>query len=161
MSDPYLAYILSRQPATLDQALVLFDEVSKGPDKSSPHVVEWRWVEENLCWNIHRKNLIVTLRGFLSRMGSFGGIAELVLIGGSFVSRLETPKDIDFLLVYRADTSFRSEEFAKFATTNQDGLDFKLIPSDTGVISLLKISIFYHLLFQGRKGGEGSIIISI
>lgn len=161
MHDPYLNYILAHQPKDLDQALVLFDEISKGTDKSSPHVVTWEWLKYHLCWNERRSKLASLLHNFLSEVRCYGITPEFLLLGGSFLSNRDNPKDIDFLLVYRASDAFRSEEFSRFVMNKRVGLDYRAIPSDTGSLSLIKISIFYHTLFEGKGGDRGSLLIPI
>ncbi|MDR6134910.1 hypothetical protein QE361_001893 [Sphingomonas sp. SORGH_AS802] len=159
ISDPYTAYILDRQPASLDAALVLFDERSKGPDASSPHVVQHEWLERHLCWNEKRKGLLAGFDGFLAETQRFAITVEAALIGGSFVSRKDEPKDIDFLAVYTTLPGFDPEALSEFVVAKRPGLDWRFIPSDAGVLPLLKISMFCHLLYEGRKGGEGSLLL--
>lgn len=161
MIDPYASYILLKQPTDLEAALVLFDEDSKGPDRSSPHAVTWEWMERNLCWNTHRQELLVQLREFTKSICHYGAIPQLLLIGGSYVSTAKTPKDVDFLLIYSVTEDFNSNLFVDFIRAKRIGLDYRLIPSDTGLLSIIKITIFYHLLYQGRKGGKGSVILKL
>lgn len=161
ISDPYTAYILERQPASLEDALVLFDEKSKGPDASSPHVVRHEWLEHHLCWTEKRRNLLSHFDNFIAETCKFEITIEAVLIGGSFVSRKDEPRDIDFLAIYKTLPGFAPEALSNFVMTKRPGLDWRFIPSDAGALPLLKISIFCHLLYEGRKGGEGSLLLII
>ena len=159
MLGPYETYILSKKPKSIDAALVLFDEATKALDSSSPHVVDWPWVHEHLCWSERRSDLVSKLRRFMGALGTCYINIETVLLGGSFVSKKDDPKDIDALIVYRAVDGFDAPLLRSLASTAPNGGDCRLVPSDTGTIALLKATIFYSILFQGRKGGEGAIMV--
>lgn len=158
-SDPFTAYALERQPSGLDGVLVLFDEKTRGPDASSPHIVTRAWIGEHLGWTDHRQRLLACFDTFLEQAQQHGIIIEGVLIGGSFVSRKDSPKDIDFLVIYRADENFEAAALSRFVSAKQPYLDWRFVPSDTGTLPLLKITLFCHLLYEGRSGGEGSILM--
>jgi hypothetical protein len=157
----YEQYILSKQPETLEDALILFDENTKGLDSSSPHVVEWGWVDRNLCWSQRRHYLVDRLRLFIKTLSQCNVVIEIAILGGSFVSRKDDPKDIDALLIYRASDGFDPSRLASLAASRINDLDVRLVPSDAGLVPLLKASLFYSVLFQGRKGGEGAIMVLV
>lgn len=160
-SDPFTAYILERQPASLVDALTLFDERSKGPDASSPHVVSRDWLDKHLCWTEKRKHLLNIFDKFIEEVNGLGVIVEAALLGGSYVSVKDDPKDIDFLVIYRVTDGFDANVLSRLVSIKRPGLDWRFIPSDAGTVPLLKISIFCHLLYEGRKGGEGSLLVVI
>jgi hypothetical protein len=161
MSDPYARYMAQFQPASVEEALRLFDESTKVPEYSSPHVVNWEWVLTNLSWNDHRRKVLDQFEDLLKSVEGCGVNVDLVMIGGSFLSSTEMPSDIDVLFVYRISDSFCDGQFNKVVTSKCPLVDFRVVPADAGALVLIKTAIFNHTLFQGRDGGRGSILLSI
>lgn len=127
---------------------------------SSPHVIDLPAFEGLFGHGPRRSAILEALRSWLLRLSSAGVAPICLLVGGSFVRAEDEPNDLDGLLVYR----LVDRDAARALSVLQErvpGLDLRIVPGDADPILLLRMSCFFHTLYQSRNlsGGEASFLI--
>ena len=131
--------------------------------RSSPHLVSMEWVKKNLCFSTRRIDIIIDLDEFLLSVKTSGARPTCILMGGGFLSSKEYPRDIDALVVYRADDKFNITKLIEIYESRSKYLDIKIVPDDAGPTLLIKTACFFHTLFQDDRIGrnKGSVLIQL
>lgn len=126
---------------------------------SSPHVVRWTWLAQHLGWTPRRQLLLQRLSARLDAMRDAGVLPVCALVGGSFAGFGDAPKDLDALILYRAAGGADAIVAALRPVT--DGLDLRFVPDDADPILLIKMTCFFHTLYQGIDKGNarGSVLV--
>ncbi|MBQ1497041.1 MAG: hypothetical protein IIZ38_01875 [Sphingomonas sp.] len=138
--------------------MLLAPEPAPNMFASSPHVVRFAWLFEHLAWSPGRRALLERFAARIEAIRAQGVMPLCALIGGSFVGTGEAPNDLDALVIYRADAA--PEAIAAALSMKIEGLDLRYVPEDADPILLIKMTCFFHTLYQGidKGGGRGSIL---
>jgi hypothetical protein len=126
--------------------------------ESSPHVVGAAWLSEHLGWSPKRRILLERFAARVEAMRGQGVVPLCALVGGSFVGSGEAPNDLDALVIYRAEAT--PEAIAAALRPKIEGLDLRYVPEDASPILLIKMTCFFHTLYQGIDKGacRGSVL---
>jgi hypothetical protein len=121
---------------------------------SSPRITTLGWMRRELGWSPHRLALIAGFERRLAELRAGGVEPVCALVGGSIMGDKEEPGDLDGLIVYRLD---REREFgaeaAEALRRKEPGLDLRFVPADAEPALLVKMSCFFHMLYQGINKG--------
>ncbi|MEP9359965.1 hypothetical protein [Sphingomonas sp. KR3-1] len=126
--------------------------------ESSPHVVSAPWLSEHLGWSPGRRVLLERFTARIEAMRAQRVMPLCALVGGSFVGTGDAPNDLDALVIYRTDAA--PDVIAAVLRTKIEGLDLRYVPEDADPILLIKMTCFFHTLYQGIDNGacRGSML---
>lgn len=121
---------------------------------SSPRMTTPGWMRRELGWTPHRQALIASFERRLADLKAAGIEPVCALVGGSIMGDKEAPGDLDSLIVYRLDPSRPITAVAAELLRRKDkGLDLRFVPADADPALLVKMSCFFHMLYQGINKG--------
>lgn len=121
---------------------------------SSPRLTTLGWMRRELGWSPHRRMLIERFEGRLAELRAAGIEPVCALVGGSIMGEKDEPGDLDGLIVYRLRAgSALGHEAAKALRGKDSGLDLRFVPADAEPALLVKMSCFFHMLYQGINKG--------
>lgn len=130
---------------------------------SSPHAMTLRDFTNRHATSPHRITLLHALDSQLAALRAVGLVPLCLLVGGSFLRDGDIPGDLDALLVYRF-VKMDGVETAPTIPSAGTGLDLRYVPADAEPELLIKMSCFFHTLYQSRDrtdGAQPSLIVSI
>jgi hypothetical protein len=110
-----------------------------------------------------RNELLGALRTRLDQLQSGGVVPICLLIGGGFVRPGVEPGDLDGLLVYRLREGTDAASIIPLLRECVHGLDLRYVPGDGGPQILIKVSCFFHTLYQSRDrgGAQPSFLVNL
>jgi hypothetical protein len=121
---------------------------------SSPRLTTLAWMRRELGWSPHRRVLIAAFERRLAELRSSGVQPVCALVGASIMGDKEEPGDLDGLIVYRLDSEREfGPEAAECLRRKEPGLDLRFVPADAEPALLVKMSCFFHMLYQGINKG--------
>jgi hypothetical protein len=121
---------------------------------SSPRLTTLAWMHRELGWSPRRRMLIAAFEARLAALREAGVEPVCALVGGSIMGEKEAPGDLDGLVVYRlpADGGLGAKP-AEAIRRKVPGLDLRFVPADADPYLLIKMSCFFHMLYQGINKG--------
>jgi hypothetical protein len=121
---------------------------------SSPRLTTLGWMRRELGWSPRRLDLIASFEARLAELRAAGVDPVCALVGGSIMGDKEAPGDLDGLIVYRlaADRPL-TPEAVSLLRRKESGLDLRFVPADAEPALLIKMSCFFHMLYQGINKG--------
>jgi hypothetical protein len=110
-----------------------------------------------------RDGLLAALRARLEKLNCAGLEPLCLLVGGSFVRRDAEPGDLDGLLVYRVRSGTEPASIIPLLGERVPELDLRYAPGDAGPHILMKMSCFFHTLYQSRDrdGAQPSFLVQL
>jgi hypothetical protein len=121
---------------------------------SSPRLTTLGWMRRELGWTAHRQALVASFEARLGELKAAGIEPVCALVGGSIMGDKEAPGDLDALIVYRLDPDRPLGPAAAELLRRKDrGLDLRFVPADAEPALLIKMSCFFHMLYQGINKG--------
>ncbi len=131
--------------------------------RSSPHVMRLDAFRGRFGGSARRRELIAKLEAELGHLRSNGIAISCLLVGGGFVRHGEAPGDLDALVVYALDAGSDVEAAGLLLKRKVDGLDLRYVPGDVGPALLIRMSCFFHTLYQSRDrhGDQASFLITM
>ncbi|KTF69092.1 DUF6932 family protein [Sphingomonas sp. HT-1] len=145
----------SRRQDTSGPAMLLDPIDAPLVTRSSPHLMRLDAFKARFCAAPKRQQLWTSMISELHFMRSQGVPPMCLLIGGSFVGDGESPNDLDALVVYRLAPDARPDAIDVLLRRRREGLDLRFVAGDAGPVPLIKMSCFFHTLYQSRdRGGD-------
>lgn len=162
MTDAYSDKMLLSEPNCINDSNFLINHnVAIGPDHSSPHIVSIGWIYKHLLFNRYRESMFDKFFNWIELFNQASCKVTCLLLGGSFLSEKECPKDIDALIVYRALQGFNASALHDILVNKVEIADIRVVPEDVSIPMLIKISCFFHTLYQGTYSphDKGSVLV--
>lgn len=128
------------------------------PINSSPYRMDKEDLLSAFETDPWRRNLLGNLDAILDDLKGYGVVVPAFLIGGGFVRRLKDgsrPDDIDGLAFYRikgAGSEAIKALGAAIPKAKGLNIDLRFCPLDTDPIVMMKVAIFYSILFSKVEG---------
>ena len=99
-----------------------------------------------------KAGLLGNLGAALEMLPEIGLRAEIMLIGGSFLMRDASPRDLDCVLYYSRETEPKADLARWQADRRASGLDIRLVPIEMDPVMVLKMTLFFGVLYTfGRE----------
>lgn len=120
---------------------------------------------ENVMPGAPRKRMLKSLRNLLDDLERAGHFPRAVLVGGSFLRLSKVPKDLDCVVFYETHGSPQHQLADLQKTGREQGLDVRLIPFDVDPIFVLKMGMYFGLLYSRSKSkgdeAHGCVIVRL
>lgn len=98
-----------------------------------------------------KAGLLARLEAALQMLPDIGLRAEIMLIGGSFLMRDSSPRDLDCVLYYTRETEPVPDLVRWQKDRRASGLDIRLVPMEMDPVMVLKMTLFFGVLYtRGR-----------
>ncbi len=124
--------------------------------KSSPHLMGFEEFAEAFGGSLRRDLLLDRLRASLRQLETNGLSPLCLLIGGGFTRCGDAPNDIDGLVAYSLKPDAPAD-WSMLLRRRVEGLDLRYVPADVHPALLIRMSCFFHTLYQSRnRSGDGS-----
>lgn len=156
MTDPVASICVKSSSQEASAPAMLLDPVDAPLiTRSSPHVMQLEAFAARFGCSEKRRQLWDLMVLALRDMQSRGLTPMCLLVGGSFVGGGEHPNDLDALVVYRLSPNASPDAIELVLRRRREGLDLRFVAGDAGPIALIKMSCFFHTLYQSRdRGGD-------
>jgi Family of unknown function (DUF6932) len=130
---------------------------------SSPHVLDYHQFAALFGGTPRRNGLLAALGTRLEQLHGGGVVPICLLIGGGFVRPGAEPRDFDGLVVYRLRDGTDPASIIPLLRESVQGLDLRYLPGDCGPQILIKVSCFFHTLYQSRDrcGAQPSFLVTL
>lgn len=129
--------------------------------RSSPHLATFGEFAERFGTSAERLELIHRLETVLDDLNATGIATPCMLVGGGFIRSAAQPRDLDALVVYRLAEHGDIEGASGLLKRGTIGLDLRYVPCDVGPIPLVRMTCFFHTLYQSRDrhGDQASVLV--
>lgn len=123
------------------------------PLNATPYVVSLsKFIESS--WSSSRQTLIEALVSALAQLRGGGLRAEVLLVGGSFLDTGKSPRDLDCVIFYSRESD-SSIDLGRWQHDQRVlGLDVRLLPIDIDPVMVLKMALFFGVLYTRGKGAQ-------
>lgn len=131
--------------------------------QSSPHILSLTAFEERFGGSPRRRTLLTALAAELAYLKRNGVTPLCLLAGGGFVRDGAEPGDFDALIAYALASGAQPDAIRSLLTRRPLGLDLRFVPSDAGPLPLMRMSCFFHTLYQARDrgGAQASFLVPL
>ncbi len=131
--------------------------------RSSPYVIGFAMLVRQFGGSARRRELLAALEAELRFLKDRGIVPLCLLVGGGFVRSGDSPGDFDALVVYRLEPVIGTDAVQELLTRRSKALDLRFVPGDVGPVPLMRMSCFFHTLYQSRdrQGGQASFIVTL
>jgi len=131
--------------------------------RSSPHVLDLASFGRHFGRSPRRRALLAGLEAELGFLKARGVVPLCLLVGGGFVRDSDLPGDLDALVVYALDPSVGTDAARILLGRRPPGLDLRFVPGDVGPVPLMRMSCFFHTLYQSRdrRGEQASFLVTL
>lgn len=130
---------------------------------SSPHMISFAAFARLFGGSPRRRELLAALDSELRLLKEQGVDPLCLLVGGGFVRDGASPGDLDALVAYALAPGSTVDVTRLLAGRDTGDLDLRFVPGDVGPLLLMKMSCFFHTLYQSRDrgGDQASFIVTI
>ena len=125
------------------------------PMNASPYVVSLSRLN-GLGWSSIRMKLLRHLTEAIGTLNSHGVHAEAILLGGSFLDLGKEPRDLDCLILYSRISAEPSDLSLWQQEQRSRNLDIRMAPMETDPMLLLKLVIYFSVLYTRAKDHQDS-----
>lgn len=123
------------------------------PLNATPYVVSMAQFDA-IDWPLDRRPLLDALKTAVAQLPDNGLRAELILVGGSFLDPRLSPHDLDCALFYSRDTDCTVNLNLLQEQLRTTGLDIRLLPLDIEPVMVLKMALFFGVLYTRGRGAQ-------
>lgn len=123
---------------------------ASNPLNSTPYVVSLSaFVAQD--WGRARRGMVESLAAAVTHLTDAGLGVEALLIGGSFLDPRKKPRDLDCVIFYSRQADLDINLLTWQAGQHSRGLDVRLLPIDIDPVMVLKMAVYFGVLYtRGR-----------